>query len=152
MVNVRSKRCSHGSCAKAPSFGVEGSKTAAYCKQHAEKGMVNVVIKRCSHPSFTRVAAWGLLEDGVMTVCAHHRSDSKDGLVINFMAACVIVGCNRLAKWGLDGLQPTRCPVHGPGEEGLVCILGSNGVKASVRAPPSNSRRGPPDRAKLEIV
>ena len=42
MVHVPARRCSHDSCTKRPSFNVEGSKTAVYCKQHAEDGMVNI--------------------------------------------------------------------------------------------------------------
>ena len=36
---------------KAPSFNVEGSKTAAYCTQHAADGMVNVYRRRYSNES-----------------------------------------------------------------------------------------------------
>ncbi|CAN0295820.1 unnamed protein product [Laminaria digitata] len=43
------RRCSHDSCSMPPSFNVEGSKTAAYCRRHAMRGMVNVVAKRCLH-------------------------------------------------------------------------------------------------------
>lgn len=113
---------------------------------------MNVVVKRCSHRSCPKMAAWGLLADGVLSLCTRHRNDFKDGPVINFMAACEVAGCNKLAKWGIDGLQPTRCPVHGPRKRGLVRILGLNGRKAAVRAPPPSSRRGPPRRAKMETV
>ena len=42
MVNVIKRRCSHGGCSKQPSFGVEGSKMAEYCSQHALSSMVNI--------------------------------------------------------------------------------------------------------------
>ncbi|CAN0454465.1 unnamed protein product, partial [Laminaria digitata] len=43
------RRCSHDGCRKGSSFNFEGSKTAAYCSQHAEEGMVNVYSKRCKN-------------------------------------------------------------------------------------------------------
>ena len=98
------------------------------------------------------MAGWGSLAGGVVTHCTRHRNDFKDGLVVNFMVACEVVGCNRLAKWGVNGLQPTHCPIHGPRKRGLVRLLGSNGRKAAARAQPSHSRRGPSRRAKLEII
>ena len=49
MVNVCRKVCLHDACSKLPSFGVESSKTAVYCEQHAEEGMVNVHNSCCSH-------------------------------------------------------------------------------------------------------
>ncbi|CAN0386473.1 unnamed protein product, partial [Scytosiphon promiscuus] len=42
MVNVENKTCLYPSCAKQPSFNVEGRHTAAYCTQHASTGLVNV--------------------------------------------------------------------------------------------------------------
>ncbi|CAN0034567.1 unnamed protein product, partial [Laminaria digitata] len=46
-VNVRHKRCLHGTWSSLPSFYVKGSKPPVICKQHAVDGMVNVVSKRC---------------------------------------------------------------------------------------------------------
>ncbi|CAM9987660.1 unnamed protein product, partial [Laminaria digitata] len=49
MVYIRatSRRCSHDSCPRRPSFNFKGSKSAMYCKEHAEDGMVDIVTKRC---------------------------------------------------------------------------------------------------------
>ena len=118
-------RCSHDSCTRQASFNVEGSKKAAYCKQHAKDGMVDVRHKRCSHDSCTRHPLWGVLADGVATVCAYHKSDLLDGPVINFAVSCKAVGCGKSSKWGLGGKQPTHCPDHGPLEEGLVRTVGT---------------------------
>lgn len=60
MLDVVRKRCSHGGCAKTPSFGVDGSKRADFCSQHAKEGVVNVVSKMCSHTvvSNDQPSAW----------------------------------------------------------------------------------------------
>ena len=42
MVDVWSKTCASDECSRKPSYGVEGSRKAEYCVQHALKGMVNV--------------------------------------------------------------------------------------------------------------
>ncbi|CAM9127289.1 unnamed protein product, partial [Laminaria digitata] len=76
MVGLCRNRCSHGSCRKQPSFNVEGSKTAATCKQHAMDGIVNVNRgRRCSSNSCTRRPRWGVLSDGAASVCSLHKSD-----------------------------------------------------------------------------
>ena len=48
-MDVRRRRCCYEFCRTDPSFNVEGSKTTAYCKQHAQDGMVGVSRKRCLH-------------------------------------------------------------------------------------------------------
>ena len=40
MVNVCKSLCAYDLCTKSPPFNVGESKTAAYCKQHAEDNMV----------------------------------------------------------------------------------------------------------------
>ena len=44
---VRSKRYGHPGCSKAPSHGVEGTKQAELCAQHAREGMVDVEGNKC---------------------------------------------------------------------------------------------------------
>ncbi|CAN0479868.1 unnamed protein product, partial [Scytosiphon promiscuus] len=112
------KRCLHDSCAKGPSFNVEGSKMAAYCKQHADQGMVNVSSKRCSHSLCTRQPTWGLLIDSAA------KGDILGSPVINFKQRCKAKDCMSVSRWGLNGLQPTHCRNHGPLEVGLVCTVG----------------------------
>lgn len=60
MVNVASEKCLNGSCTKRPSFNVNGSKKALYCKEHTENGMANVLGQRCAHESCTRLATFSI--------------------------------------------------------------------------------------------
>lgn len=53
MVNVRTKRCLHGTNKTKPSFIVEGKKTASFCRKHAGEGMVRTQGGRCSHGTRT---------------------------------------------------------------------------------------------------
>lgn len=143
MVNVRSRRCVHDSCARTPYYNVEGRKVAAYCKHHATDGMVNVRDRRCSHDPCNRAPRWGAPKDGVATVCSSHKRDFQDGNFINFAARCRVAGCIRISKWGLHGQQPTHCPQHGPAEAGLVCTL-KTPVGGRVRRSPSVGAVSPP--------
>ena len=53
-MNVLSARCLHQLCMRQPTFNVDGSTKAAYCKEHAKDGMVDIYRKRCStHPCTT---------------------------------------------------------------------------------------------------
>ncbi|CAN0538552.1 unnamed protein product, partial [Scytosiphon promiscuus] len=50
--------CLHDGCAKNSRFNVQGIKTGAYCRQHAEDGMVDVMRKRCLHDSCTKASSY----------------------------------------------------------------------------------------------
>ena len=143
MVDVHNRSCSHDSCKRRPNFNVESSKTAIYCRQHADEGMVDVLSKRCSHASCSKPPTWGIATDGTATVCASHKNDLFDGLVIRFKAICKVPGCGKVARWGLDGKQPTHCHDHGPLQEGLVDTVGMYRIKAGFSSSSSRAPRGP---------
>ena len=152
MVDVRSKRCVHGSCNTRPNFGTEGSKRGMYCKLHADEGMVNIRSKRCSHVSCSKQPAWGTVTDGTATVCASHKNDLLDGLVINFKAICKVARCGKISRWGLYGKQPTHCRNHGPLQEGLVDTVGTDSSKACFRSSSSRALNGPSRDVKTECL
>ena len=56
MIDVVRKRCVYNGCTKHPSYGVAGSRKAAYCSQHALDGMIDVVSKKCVHNGCTKHA------------------------------------------------------------------------------------------------
>ena len=49
-------KCHHDGCTKWASFGMEGTKKAELCSDHASEGMVDVSSKRCGHPGCTKGA------------------------------------------------------------------------------------------------
>ena len=152
MVDVRKRQeCSHDSCTRRPTFDIKGSNTAVYCKQHAVDGMVNVDTIRCSHNACNKRPVWGVLIDGLPTVCAHHKSDIVGDAVINFRMTCRVNGCRKCVRWGLAGKQPTHCRDHGPGEDTLVCTVGTAGSKRS-GGPSYRAVRSPSFRLKTECL
>ena len=78
MVNVNTRHCSHDSCMKKPYFNVEGSKTAVYCRQHADDGMVDVLSKRCSQDSCTKQPGFNFVGSRTSAFCKQH---AEDGMV-----------------------------------------------------------------------
>ena len=149
MVTLGRGLCRHDPCKTKASFNDEGSKTAAFCKQHAENGMVNVLDRRCAHGSCNRVPRWGVSTDGAATVCDYHKSDILSGYVINFTAQCQVAGCGQLSRWGIRDKQPTHCSNHGFAEDGLVCIIQPTRGKRC-RSPPPSAVRDPSFRVKTE--
>lgn len=59
MVSVCSKLCANGSCGMEPSFGVDGSKVAVYCRQHSGDGLVNVRRKHCAYGGCSKAPSFG---------------------------------------------------------------------------------------------
>ena len=43
------RSCAYRGCPKQPSYGMEDTKAAEFCSQHAVEGMVDVKRKRCAH-------------------------------------------------------------------------------------------------------
>ena len=70
------RHCCHGLCKRRPSFNVEGSITAAYCRQHAKDGMINVCIGRCSYDSCTKVPSFNVEGSKKAIYCKQHAQDS----------------------------------------------------------------------------
>ena len=77
VVDAHRKRCTHDSCTRRPSFGVEVSTTSVNCKQHAEDDMVDVRSKCCSHYSCMKCPCFDV--EGCKTppvLCKQHAEDS----------------------------------------------------------------------------
>ena len=121
MVDVRSKRrtCAHDNCARLPKFNREGSKTAAYCKQHAEDGMVDVCHKRCSHDSCTKHPVFNVEGSKVAVYCKQHAGD---GMVNVLSRRCLHELCTRRPSFMTKGSKTaTYCKQHA--EKGMVDVL-----------------------------
>lgn len=150
MVNLSSKGCRHDSCITKPKFNFEGSKTPACCRKHAEGGMVDIVSRRCSHIACTKHPSWGVASDGVPTTCLRHKNDISGGPVIQFATRCMIVGCRKVSRCGLEGKSPTHCRDHAPLKGGLVCTVGTAQSEKRCRSLSDDAEEGPSFRVKTE--
>ncbi|CAM9615336.1 unnamed protein product [Laminaria digitata] len=110
MVNVVKRRCAHDSCTKQPTFGLEGSRTATYCRQHAEEGMVPVFYKRCSHDSCIKRPTYNVQGSQTAAYCRQH---ADDGMVNVTHKSCAHEPCR---KWPISGMltdgAPPLCTRH----------------------------------------
>ena len=120
MVNAFNKRCLLDSCMRFPSFGVEGSNTAVYCKRHAVDGMAKVQYKRASHKSCTPRSARGVGTDVDTTACARRKVDVLDGSVLTVPSSSVVVDCRKRSRSELDRNQSLRGRDHDPFKDGAV--------------------------------
>ena len=69
MVNVQTEVCSHDACSREPKFNIEGTKTAVYCKQHAEDGMVNGRPRSCSNDYCTKRPCFNVESSKIAAYC-----------------------------------------------------------------------------------
>ena len=110
MVDVRSRRCSHASCTKWPSFNLEGRKAGAYCNTHAEDGMVDVNGRRCLHDPCTRRASFNT--EGTK-MAAYRKTHARDSMVDVNSKRCSHDPCTKPAAWGLlTDSRATVCYRH----------------------------------------
>ena len=75
MIDVRNKHCSRDQCTIIPTFNFEGSRNAAYCKQHAEDDMVNVLARRSSHATYSRQPSFNVQGSNVSQYYKQHAVD-----------------------------------------------------------------------------
>ena len=113
MVCFRSQRCLHDSCVKGAYFNIYGSKTPAYCKQHAAKGMINICAKRSLIGSCGAVeAARCVPTDGEPTVSVRvkRERESLESLVttVSTDALCGTTGRLERSTCGINGKRPTH--------------------------------------------
>lgn len=85
MVDVGNRPCGHEGCNKQPNFGVEGSKAALYCKQHAGDGMVMVTWRHAnpdaSHDKGTSIVTFGPEVDSpYSTMWSNRKGNQSEGL------------------------------------------------------------------------
>ncbi|CAM9275541.1 unnamed protein product [Laminaria digitata] len=114
--------------------------------------MVNTSRKRCSHDSCIKSPAWGALSDVAATACTDHKSDILRRPVINFSARCMVAGCRKVSRWGLDGEHPSHCRYHGPQKGGLVCTVGAARSEKNGRNSSYSAVKGPSCRVKAECA
>ena len=98
MVDVVSKLCAQDGCTKRPNFNFEGSKTALYCKQHAEDGMVDVRNRRCLHGSCRSRPTFNAEGSKTAIYCKTH---AEDDMVNVLSKRCSHNSCPRMPTWGL---------------------------------------------------
>lgn len=127
---------------EVPCFDVLGSKILVYCKRHAANGMVDVRSKAFPHDSCVKWPRWGVLTESSASTCAHYKSDPQGGPAINLTARCQVQGCNKVFRWGLRGTPPTRCPVNGRDNDGLVHTVGVDRTTKSYRSSSYGAVRG----------
>ena len=109
MVDVHHRRCSYDGCTKHPTFNVEGSKTAMYCRHHAEDGMVDVHHRRCSRNLCTRIPHFNV--KGMKA--AYCKQHAVDGMVNVRSKLCSHTSCTRHPVWGLvTDCTPVVCSDH----------------------------------------
>ena len=119
MVDVLSKRCLHDFCTKIPSFNVEGSRTSAYCKQHAEDGMVDITSKRCLHDSCTRRPTFNVKGRKTAAFCRKH---AEDGMVNVSKRRCSHALCTKRPHFNVEGSKTAvYCKQHA--DDGMVNVL-----------------------------
>ena len=116
-------------CLKLPSINVESSKTAAYCKQHAEDGMVNVRARRSSHDCCTTGQARGAPTCVAATACFPLKSDILGCSAVKYEASWEVTVCRKRSRGELNGEQPTHCLDHGPLRGGGVHTVGMGRCK-----------------------
>ena len=117
MVNATAKRCEHQGCKTRPAYGVEGTKKAELCAQHAKPGMVDVVSKRCGHPGCTKQPSYGL-KGSKAELCGQH---ANPGMVDVVNKRCGHPGCTRQPSYGVEGGKRRElCALHAT--EGMVDV------------------------------
>ena len=80
MVNIKDIICKTEGCDKIAAFGVDGTKTAEYCRQHALGGLVNVKNIICSTKGCGKRALFGVTGTKTAEYCRQH---ALDGMMIN---------------------------------------------------------------------
>ena len=74
-LNVKNIICSTKGCDKIAAFGVEGTKTAEYCRQHALGGLVNVKNIICSTKGCGKRPSFGVAGTKTAEYCRQHALD-----------------------------------------------------------------------------
>ena len=125
MVNVKGKMCRTEGCGTQPSFGVAGTKTAEYCKQHALDGNG----KNCGTEGCGKIAAFGVAGTKAIEYCRQHalegwsRQEKKmlcrrlrqyhghtlSGMVNVRNVMCRLEGCGKIAAFGVAGTKTSEC-------------------------------------------
>ena len=145
-MDVKSRRCKHPGCVKAPSFSLPGSKLGEFCSVHKKEGMVDIKHGHCQHPGCVKQASFNIPGKKRGGFCSAHK---KAGVgVVDARSRCQ---GNALPIGGIGGGSASRHPRLVPQEVGVKPV--ASGVvppprrsKAKVVPPPPQPRRS---RAKV---
>ena len=118
MVNVKEKKCRNEGCGKIAAFGVAGTKTAEYCKQHAPDGMVNNKRRMCGTEACGKFAGFGVAGTKTREYCKQHAA----GGVVNVKEKkCRNESCGKIAAFGVAGTKTAEyCTQHAP--DGMINV------------------------------
>ena len=146
--------CRTEGCGKIPSFGVTGTKSAEYYKQHALDGMVNVPGKMCGTEGCGKFAAFGMEGTKTAEYCIQHALDgmvnvnrevrNKDSSMISaFKVADMKTNehCaqDKIQRCGIEGCRGRWIDTNLSGKEinGAACQSGSK--HETVHPPPAQA-------------
>ena len=102
--------CSNDTCTRRPAFNFQGSKKAAYCRQHAEDGMVDVQRRRCSHGRCTKYPTFNVEGSKAAVCCRHH---AEDGMVDVHHKRCSHNSCTKNPHFNVEGsITAAYCKQH----------------------------------------
>ncbi|CAM9376861.1 unnamed protein product [Sphacelaria rigidula] len=111
-------RCSHDGCFKHPWYGLEGSRKAEFCKQHAADGMVSIMI-RCSHDGCFKHPSYGLESSKNVEFCKQH---AMEGMVNIHKRVCYQESCSKKPSYGMKGSKKAEsCKQHA--RDGMVDMV-----------------------------
>ena len=93
-----------------------GSKTAVYCRQHAQDDMVNVYSKRCLHDSCIKCPSFNIRGSKTAVYCKQH---AQDGMVNVCSKRCLHDSCMKRPTFNVKGSKTALyCRSHAA--DGLV--------------------------------
>ena len=107
-------------CTRPSSFNVEGSKTAVYCKQHAEEGVGNVRSNGCMHDSCARQSEINF-EGGKKA--AFRKQHAEESVVNVRLSRCSHYSCVSISIWGVMADVSSSVCVRQNGD-----FLGEHGI------------------------
>ena len=131
MLDVKSKRCSHESCYSVPSYNIQGSKTAAYCRQRAKEGMVAVFKNHCSYGFWmTRPTS----TFGGSTKAVSCRKHAEEGMVVVRSSRFSRKSCSKIPCFNVEGSKNAAYSKHHAHDEvpTAVCAHDTSDLKSGL--------------------
>jgi hypothetical protein len=101
--------CIHPSCNTRPTYGVQGSGKAEYCKEHSPPDYVNVKSKTCIHANCTTLPNYGVQGSGKAEYCKEH---SPPDYVDVKSKTCIHPNCTTQPWYGFPTYSATHCAKH----------------------------------------
>eukprot|EP00752_Nemacystus_decipiens_P005692 g5152.t1 len=125
-------KCPVQGCGKEPSFGVAGTRSAKFCRVHADPTMVNVRANRkCASPGCETRPAYGQPGSGKSQFCKPHalpgmakycQDHKKEGHVDVITKKCAAPGgCHKQPSFGMPGSRKAEfCAKHASHD--MICL------------------------------